>query len=149
MCPSTTSEASPGSHPQAPLRLLPWTNDDGKRCYLSPDGPDSRMSRLADDVEEDLLLSAEWLLEDAGPLVGSLAKKPHDADADADADAGTSTGTGVDADADANVGANVGANVDIDAAQLSRMLLSLVNALRVTLRIAESRGGRLEFARVE
>ncbi|MEU9110413.1 hypothetical protein AB0D04_01130 [Streptomyces sp. NPDC048483] len=36
----------------APLRLLPWTTPEGEPCYLSTDDPDSRLSVLADDIEE-------------------------------------------------------------------------------------------------
>jgi hypothetical protein len=37
---------------ETPLRLLPWTSPEGKPCYLSTDSGDSRLSRLADEVEE-------------------------------------------------------------------------------------------------
>ncbi|MFE1962650.1 hypothetical protein [Streptomyces sp. NPDC059479] len=52
-----------------PMRLLPWTTASGAPCYLSAAGPGSRMSRMADDVEEELLISAEWLLDDIEPLL--------------------------------------------------------------------------------
>ncbi|MEE1801505.1 MULTISPECIES: hypothetical protein [unclassified Streptomyces] len=64
--------------PHSPLRLLPWTTAEGTPCYLSAAGPDSRMSRLADEAEEDLIASVEQLLSDAGP-------EPIPADADRDA----------------------------------------------------------------
>ncbi|MEU1086629.1 hypothetical protein ABZ401_07290 [Streptomyces sp. NPDC005892] len=47
------------------FRLLPWNSPEGKRCYLSTDNPDSRMSRLADEVEADLLACGEDVLAGA------------------------------------------------------------------------------------
>ncbi|MGK5696800.1 hypothetical protein ACSNOJ_28600 [Streptomyces sp. URMC 128] len=47
------------------MRLLPWTGADGKPCYLSTDDPDSRLSRLADDIEAAQLASAEQVLAGA------------------------------------------------------------------------------------
>ncbi|MGW1228360.1 hypothetical protein [Streptomyces sp. NPDC001478] len=52
-----------------PMRLLPWTGESGAPCYLSTDDPGSRMSRLADDVETDLLESAEYVLTEARTLL--------------------------------------------------------------------------------
>lgn len=52
-----------------PMRLLPWTNEGGAPCYLSTDDPGSRMSRLADEVEADLLDSAEYVLSEARVLL--------------------------------------------------------------------------------
>ncbi|MCN9239191.1 hypothetical protein NGF19_00030 [Streptomyces sp. RY43-2] len=43
-------------------RLLPWTTPEGKPCYLSTDRDDSMLSRLADDVEEAQMNSAEQVL---------------------------------------------------------------------------------------
>jgi hypothetical protein len=48
-----------------PLRLLPWTTPDGRPCYLSTDSADSRLSRLADDLEADQLDSGEQVLAGA------------------------------------------------------------------------------------
>lgn len=46
------------------LRLLPWTGPDGKPCYLSTDGGDSYLSRLADNIESiQLDLAAEQVEE--------------------------------------------------------------------------------------
>ncbi|MEU5085943.1 hypothetical protein [Streptomyces sp. NPDC021356] len=56
-----------------PLRLLPWTRPDGAPCYLSTDDPYSRLSRLADEVEADLLDSAEFVLAEARPLLADEA----------------------------------------------------------------------------
>ncbi|WP_405685513.1 hypothetical protein OG204_15130 [Streptomyces sp. NBC_01387] len=53
--------------PDSLLRLLPWTTPEGKPCYLSSDNPRSMLSRLADDLEEQQIDSAELVLE------GSLA----------------------------------------------------------------------------
>ena len=53
----------------AVLRLLPWTTPDGAPCYLSTDDPDSRLSRLADELEADLLDSAEFVLAETRPLL--------------------------------------------------------------------------------
>lgn len=52
-----------------PLRLLPWTNENGGPCYLSSDRADSPLSRLADDLEAALLASAEEVLGRAKPLL--------------------------------------------------------------------------------
>ncbi|MBT2410206.1 hypothetical protein J7I94_06490 [Streptomyces sp. ISL-12] len=52
-----------------PLRLLPWTNDNGDPCYLSSDSEGSRLSRLADGLEVALLASAEDVLVRAKPLL--------------------------------------------------------------------------------
>ncbi|MEX2974403.1 hypothetical protein [Streptomyces sp. C184] len=46
----------------SPPRLLPWTRSDGAPCYLSTDDPHSRLSQLADDVEDEVLTAAETLL---------------------------------------------------------------------------------------
>ncbi|MFF6915628.1 hypothetical protein [Streptomyces sp. NPDC012466] len=47
------------------MRLLPWAGPGGKPCYLSTDDPDSRLSRLADDIEAAQLASAEQVLAGA------------------------------------------------------------------------------------
>lgn len=44
------------------LRLLPWTTPEGKPCYLSTDRDDSRLSRLADDIEAAQLDSGRLVL---------------------------------------------------------------------------------------
>lgn len=48
-----------------PLRLLPWTTPEGKPCYLSTDNEESRLSRLADDLEAAQLDSGEQVLTGA------------------------------------------------------------------------------------
>ncbi|MFG3114090.1 hypothetical protein ACGF4C_06820 [Streptomyces sp. NPDC048197] len=45
-------------------RLLPWTGPGGQLCYLRADDPGSRMSMLADDIEEQMLAAAELLLDE-------------------------------------------------------------------------------------
>ncbi|AJP03048.1 hypothetical protein TU94_17775 [Streptomyces cyaneogriseus subsp. noncyanogenus] len=52
------------------MRLLPWTGDDGKPCYLSSDDPHSRLSRLADDIEAAQLRSAAEVLAGARAVLG-------------------------------------------------------------------------------
>ncbi|MFC7881926.1 hypothetical protein ACFUVV_08640 [Streptomyces sp. NPDC057376] len=54
----------------SPLRLLPWTTPEGNPCYLSTDNDDSRLSRLADDVEEALVESGEEVLAGARAVLG-------------------------------------------------------------------------------
>ncbi|MDF3142889.1 MULTISPECIES: hypothetical protein [unclassified Streptomyces] len=57
---SVTEE--PSAPDSCELRLLPWTAPDGKPCYLSTDNHDSRLSRLADDVEATQLGSGDHVL---------------------------------------------------------------------------------------
>ncbi|MFD8619951.1 hypothetical protein [Streptomyces sp. NPDC059513] len=47
------------------LRLLPWSGQGDKPCYLSTDDPDGYMSRLADGIEAVQLGTAKELLEEA------------------------------------------------------------------------------------
>ncbi|MGW4385685.1 hypothetical protein [Streptomyces sp. NPDC004685] len=52
-------------------RLLPWSNLDGKPCYLVGDGSgNSHLARLADNVESVQLDMAEELLDHAAYLLG-------------------------------------------------------------------------------
>ncbi|MFD7493381.1 hypothetical protein ACFV8T_13325 [Streptomyces sp. NPDC059832] len=51
------------------LRLLPWTNERGGPCWLSAADPDSRLSRMADELEADMIASAEYVLEQARELL--------------------------------------------------------------------------------
>ncbi|MDX3381185.1 hypothetical protein PV682_06930 [Streptomyces niveiscabiei] len=57
------------------MRLLPWVSDKGMPCYLSTDNPESRMSRLADRVEAELLDSARDVLGHAKDLLRDSAPK--------------------------------------------------------------------------
>ncbi|MBQ0864676.1 hypothetical protein KBZ21_00580 [Streptomyces sp. A73] len=59
------------------LRLLPWTTDTGKPCYLNGD-PGSSLSRYADEIEEAQLGDGDQALK---RLVSVLGGKPT-ADAD-------------------------------------------------------------------
>ncbi|MPY53890.1 hypothetical protein FPZ41_37160 [Streptomyces sp. K1PN6] len=52
-----------------PLRLLPWTTADGRPCYLSAEEPGGRLSRMADELEAELLGSATYVLDAARPLL--------------------------------------------------------------------------------
>ncbi|MFD7689069.1 hypothetical protein [Streptomyces sp. NPDC059781] len=59
------------SEPREP-RLLPWTGDEGKACYLISDGHGGPVSRMADTTEavqlgmgRELLAHARELLPDA------------------------------------------------------------------------------------
>ncbi|MFJ8542965.1 hypothetical protein ACIRFH_13300 [Streptomyces sp. NPDC093586] len=53
-----------------PLRLLPWTAPEGKPCYLSTDNSHSRLSLLADDIEEAQLESGAQVLVGARAVLG-------------------------------------------------------------------------------
>lgn len=57
-----------GSAGRAP-RLLPWTSEAGKACYLSADSGASLLSRLADELEEVQLSMGEDVLGAARPLL--------------------------------------------------------------------------------
>ncbi|MFF2810497.1 hypothetical protein ACFVT2_25665 [Streptomyces sp. NPDC058000] len=65
------------AQPTLPPRLLPWTRDDGAPCFLITDDPHSRMSLLADDVEEEMLAAAGKLLAATDPLPGAEAGRPE------------------------------------------------------------------------
>ncbi|MFB8030403.1 hypothetical protein ACFQ6U_16785 [Streptomyces sp. NPDC056465] len=63
---------------EPPLRLLPWNSPEGRPCYLSTDDPGSRMSRLADEVEAELLACGATVLAGAeavlaDPVAGEVA----------------------------------------------------------------------------
>ncbi|MGC9541849.1 hypothetical protein [Streptomyces sp. UG1] len=51
--------------PPSGLRLLPWETDPGKPCFLSADGADGPLSRLADEIEEDQLRDGDEVLTGA------------------------------------------------------------------------------------
>ncbi|WP_240135993.1 hypothetical protein [Streptomyces sp. MUM 178J] len=61
-----------------PLRLLPWASATGGPCYLSAEDSASRMSRLADKVEADLLASAAFVLSEARPLLAEPATEARE-----------------------------------------------------------------------
>ncbi|MEU2439562.1 hypothetical protein ACFY9A_32115 [Streptomyces rubradiris] len=54
--------------PLADGRLLPWTGDEGKPCYVLGDGT-GYVSRLADQIERVQLGMAGELIEHAGELL--------------------------------------------------------------------------------
>ncbi|MFB6818936.1 hypothetical protein ACFCV8_30800 [Streptomyces sp. NPDC056347] len=87
------------------MRLLPWVGEGGVPCYLSTDDPDSRLSRLADDVEASLLESAAYVLDEARALLAESV---------------------------------------VGERELRFAGVRLAESLRDTLRIANSRGERLE-----
>lgn len=87
-----------------PLRLLPWTTEDGRPCYLSTSESGGRLARMADELEADLLDSASYVLSASQALF-----------------------------AEAGGGER----------ELRFVAVRLAEALADTLRIAESRGGRL------
>ncbi|WP_435842231.1 hypothetical protein [Streptomyces cyaneofuscatus] len=55
------------------MRLLPWTNDFGAPCWLSTANPDSRISRMADELEAAMIASAEEVLAEARELLAESA----------------------------------------------------------------------------
>lgn len=61
-----------------PLRLLPWITLDGAPCYLSTDDVDSRLSVLADDVEDEMLAGAERVLANVSPQLTAPGADPQE-----------------------------------------------------------------------
>ncbi|MFE9405980.1 UTRA domain-containing protein [Streptomyces sp. NPDC006530] len=53
------------------LRLLPWSDPDGKPCFLSTDDPASHLSRLADATEAHQLSEAAALLARVRELISN------------------------------------------------------------------------------
>ncbi|MBD9733224.1 hypothetical protein IGX29_15710 [Streptomyces sp. H28] len=51
------------------LRLLPWSDADGKTALLSTDGTETYLSRLADRVEEQQIETAAIALKLTRPMV--------------------------------------------------------------------------------
>ncbi|MGW2325489.1 hypothetical protein ACWC5C_06945 [Streptomyces sp. NPDC001700] len=51
------------------LRLLPWSDPEGKPCYLSTDDDNSRLSRKADQIETLQLGMGTQLLEHSKALL--------------------------------------------------------------------------------
>lgn len=54
------------------LRLLPWVNQYGAPCWLSTGDPHGRLSRMADEMEADMIASAEFVLEEARALLAEI-----------------------------------------------------------------------------
>lgn len=67
--PGDTGDMTPR---HVPLRLLPWTGESGKPCYLSTDDDDGRMSRLADDIEATQLESGARVLDGARAVLDDV-----------------------------------------------------------------------------
>ncbi|MEU0371537.1 hypothetical protein ABZ070_14985 [Streptomyces sp. NPDC006283] len=88
----------------AAARLLPWTAEQGKPCYVVGDGT-GYVSRLADDIESIQLGMAGDLLGHAGELL---------------------------------------ADRRVTGAELRYLACRLSESLRDVMRVAESRGARLE-----
>ncbi|QKW07391.1 hypothetical protein HUT18_14350 [Streptomyces sp. NA04227] len=59
------------------LRLLPWTSPDGKACFLSTAGPDSKLSQIADEVEEAITDEALEVFEGVQALLGDTGTDAH------------------------------------------------------------------------
>lgn len=60
------------------LRLLPWTSETGKPCYLAPGAEDGMVSAPADGIENRHLAEAARVLQEceailADPAAGALA----------------------------------------------------------------------------
>ncbi|MCH0542078.1 hypothetical protein I3F58_21445 [Streptomyces sp. MUM 203J] len=64
--------------PHNELRLLPWSGPDGKPCFLSTDGTDSPLSRLADRTEAAQLDIAAELLEHAHEVLADESSTPEE-----------------------------------------------------------------------
>ncbi|MFC7221324.1 hypothetical protein ACFQLX_24635 [Streptomyces polyrhachis] len=60
--PLPTREARQAQADSTALRLLPWRGPSGGPCYLSTDNPDSTVSRMADEIEEGCISTAEEVL---------------------------------------------------------------------------------------
>lgn len=87
------------------LRRLPWTTGEGKLCFLSTAGPDSFLSRLADELEDVQLDTAAEVLEHSRSLL---------------------------------------ANPDAPVTELRFVTARLAECLSDALRVAESRGERMD-----
>ncbi|AOR34274.1 hypothetical protein BFF78_27355 [Streptomyces fodineus] len=60
------------------LRLLPWSEPEGKPCYLNTDDKGGYMSRLADNIEAVQLGTAAELLEHALDTLDDQDAGPED-----------------------------------------------------------------------
>ncbi|GHF88856.1 hypothetical protein [Streptomyces thermodiastaticus] len=69
---SERTEAIPG------LRRLPWRTEGGKPAYLSSDDPNSLLSLMADNVEEQTLTNAETVLGLVKPMYAPGARLTRD-----------------------------------------------------------------------
>ncbi|MER6052731.1 hypothetical protein ABT168_35735 [Streptomyces sp. NPDC001793] len=57
-------------------RLLPWTNPDGRPCYLLGGNGTGYVSRLADKVEAEQMTSAAELIEEACGVLAARTWTP-------------------------------------------------------------------------
>lgn len=60
------------------LRFLPWSGPEGKPCFLSTDGSNSRLSRLADGLEATCLDLAAEVLDHASEVLSRTEGAPVD-----------------------------------------------------------------------
>lgn len=64
-----------------PLRLLPWTDEDGRPCYLSTDGPGTGpVSLIADRIEAVQLVQAFTLHDQALDVLAELGPEALEVD---------------------------------------------------------------------
>ncbi|OIJ86530.1 hypothetical protein BIV25_40910 [Streptomyces sp. MUSC 14] len=59
------------------LRLLPWTTPEGRPCHLSADHDDSRLSLLADELEEAQVRSGGQVPAGARAVLADRAAGEH------------------------------------------------------------------------
>ncbi|MGW5117218.1 hypothetical protein ACWEQ8_17550 [Streptomyces noursei] len=64
------------TNPMDTTRLLPWTDLDGKPCYLLGGTGTGYVSRLADRVEAEQMASAADLIEDAAGILAARSWTP-------------------------------------------------------------------------
>ncbi|MEU3074564.1 hypothetical protein [Streptomyces laurentii] len=60
------------------LRLLPWSDSNGKPCFLSTDTAGGPLSRLADRTESAQLDSGAALLEQAVEVLANAKAEPKE-----------------------------------------------------------------------
>ncbi|GGZ56960.1 hypothetical protein [Streptomyces bluensis] len=63
--------------PPPGLRLLPWENDCGKPCFLSTNGSESMLSRLADEIEAGQLTGGANVLKGARAVLDDRKAGEH------------------------------------------------------------------------
>ncbi|NEC16423.1 hypothetical protein G3I34_29975 [Streptomyces sp. SID8014] len=66
------AEAQPVAVTAAPPRLLPWPSPGGTPGYLVAEDGSSRLSRLADEMEETQLETGAEILEHARAVLGDI-----------------------------------------------------------------------------
>ncbi|MFJ6497044.1 hypothetical protein [Streptomyces virginiae] len=60
------------------LRLLPWSGEDGKPCFLSTDDSSGYLSRLADNTESVQLGLGSELLDHAQEVLAGRRVNPEE-----------------------------------------------------------------------